>query len=165
MSSDSRRLLLAPSLFWLGIFVVATVNRKFRPILKSSERFPGPPFQPPDLRHFALITRASRSPAYSPPSATPSIRFLSIGSQIRSTPPPHTRSPSYSCASFRSPCRAHKKKSPCPDRAEALTDHQIDQAALRFGAVRTCVEYSVRPTKARPPTRLPTTVGISFQIR
>ena len=38
--------------------------------------------QPPDLRHFALITRASRSWARSPCSAAPSIRFLFIGSQI-----------------------------------------------------------------------------------
>ena len=35
--------------------------------------------------------------------------------------------------------------------------------AGRFGAVLTWVEYSVSPVKARPPTRLPTTVGISFQ--
>ncbi len=38
-------------------------------------------------------------------------------------------------------------------------------AALRFGSVRTCVAYRVSPVKARPPTRLPSTVGISFQIR
>src|SRR5690606_37288623 len=38
--------------------------------------------QPPDLRRFALITRASRFYARSPCSATPSIRFLSIGSQL-----------------------------------------------------------------------------------
>ena len=38
--------------------------------------------QPPDLRHFTLITRASRSHACSPCSAAPSIRFLPIGSQI-----------------------------------------------------------------------------------
>ena len=38
--------------------------------------------QPPDLRRFVLITRASRSFARSPCSAAPSIRFLSIGSQI-----------------------------------------------------------------------------------
>ena len=38
--------------------------------------------QPPDLRHFALITRASWSIAHSPCSAAPSIRFLSIGSQF-----------------------------------------------------------------------------------
>ena len=58
--------------------------------------------QPPDLRHLALITRASRFVARSPCSAAPSIRFLSIGSQLRSTLPPHTRSPSCSCASLRS---------------------------------------------------------------
>src|SRR5690606_13280912 len=38
--------------------------------------------QPPDLRHFALITRASRFLARSPCSAAPSIRFLFIGSQL-----------------------------------------------------------------------------------
>src|SRR3546814_10415733 len=37
------------------------------------------PAQPPDLRHFALATRASRLLARSPCSAAPSIRFLSIG--------------------------------------------------------------------------------------
>ena len=35
----------------------------------------------------------------------------------------------------------------------------------RFGAVLMWVAYSVNPVKERPPTRLPTTVGISFQIR
>ena len=39
------------------------------------------------------------------------------------------------------------------------------QAGTRRGAVRTCVEYNASPTKVSPPTRLPTTVGISFQIR
>ena len=38
--------------------------------------------QPPDLRRFALITRASRLLARSPCSAAPYIRFLSIGSQL-----------------------------------------------------------------------------------
>src|SRR5690606_25940518 len=38
--------------------------------------------QPPDLRHFALITRASRFTARSPCLAAPSIRFLFIGSQL-----------------------------------------------------------------------------------
>jgi hypothetical protein len=37
---------------------------------------------PPNLRHLALITRASRFHARSPCSATPSIRSLSIGSQF-----------------------------------------------------------------------------------
>ena len=35
----------------------------------------------------------------------------------------------------------------------------------RFGAVLMWVAYSVSPVKERPPTRLPTTVGISFQIK
>ncbi len=38
--------------------------------------------QSPDLRHFALITRASRSYARSPCSAAPSIRFLFIDSRF-----------------------------------------------------------------------------------
>src|SRR5690606_34679725 len=38
--------------------------------------------QPPDLRHLALITRASRFCARSPCLATPFIRFLFIGSQL-----------------------------------------------------------------------------------
>ena len=58
--------------------------------------------QPPDLRRFALTTRASRFHARSPCSAAPSIRFLYIGSQLRFTLPSHTRSPSCSCASLRS---------------------------------------------------------------
>jgi len=58
--------------------------------------------QPPDLRRLPLVTRASRSRARSPWSATPFIRFLFIGPQLRSTLPPHTRSPSCSCASLRS---------------------------------------------------------------
>ena len=41
------------------------------------------PAQPPDLRHFALTTRASRFLARSPCSAAPSVRFLFIGSQLR----------------------------------------------------------------------------------
>ena len=60
------------------------------------------PAQPPDLRRFALTTRASRFHARSPCLAAPFIRFLSIGSQFRSTLPFHTRSPSCSCASLRS---------------------------------------------------------------
>ena len=63
--------------------------------------------QPPDLRHFALATRASRLLARSPCSAAPCIRFLSIGSQFRSTLPPHGRSPFRSCASLRSLWPAH----------------------------------------------------------
>ena len=57
--------------------------------------------QPPDPRRLALITRASRFTARPPCSATPSSLFLYIGSELRSTLPPHTRSPSCSCASLR----------------------------------------------------------------
>src|ERR1035441_2950199 len=58
--------------------------------------------RPPDLRHRNLVTRASRFIARSPCSAPPSIRFLFIGPQFRSTLPPHNRSPSCSCASLHS---------------------------------------------------------------
>lgn len=55
-------------------------------------------FTPPTLGHesFAVCCR-------SPCSASPHIRFLFIGPQLRSTLPPHARSPSRSCASLRSP--------------------------------------------------------------
>ena len=58
------------------------------------------PAQPPDLRHFALTTRASWFVARSPCSPAPRIRFLFIGARFRSTLPLHTRSPACSCASF-----------------------------------------------------------------
>ena len=51
------------------------------------------------------------------------------------------------------------------DPLKSIAGQAATRAATRFGAVLTCVAYSVRPVKARPPTRLPTTVGISFQIR
>src|SRR5690606_8803117 len=38
--------------------------------------------QPPHLRRFALVTRASRSMALSPCLATPSMQFLFIGSRF-----------------------------------------------------------------------------------
>lgn len=65
--------------------------------------------QPPDLRHLALITRASRFLARSPCRASPSIRFLLIGSQLRSALSPYTRSPSCSCASLRSPRSTYER--------------------------------------------------------
>ena len=58
--------------------------------------------RPPNLRHRPLVTRASRLYARSPWSLAPSIRFLFIGPQLRSTLPPHGRSPFRSCASLRS---------------------------------------------------------------
>jgi hypothetical protein len=63
--------------------------------------------RPPDLRCFALTTTASRFVARSPCSAPPHIRFLSIGPRLRSALPPHTRSPSCSCASLHSPWSAY----------------------------------------------------------
>ena len=38
-------------------------------------------------------------------------------------------------------------------------------AARRLRPVRTWVEYSIMPVKVRPPTRLPSTTGISFHSR
>lgn len=58
--------------------------------------------QPPDLRHFALTTRASRFLARLPCLVAPSIQFLYIGSQFRFTLPSHSQSPFCSCASLRS---------------------------------------------------------------
>lgn len=40
-----------------------------------------------------------------------------------------------------------------------------DYGNARLGAVFRCVVYRVRPVNDSPPTRLPSTVGISFQIR
>ena len=37
--------------------------------------------------------------------------------------------------------------------------------ASRFGAVLRCVLYKVSPVNESPPTRLPSTVGISFQMK
>src|SRR6202035_1660811 len=58
--------------------------------------------RPPDLRRLALVTTASRSTARSPRSAPPSIRFLFVGPQLRSTlPSRQPRGPAL-CASLRS---------------------------------------------------------------
>ena len=51
------------------------------------------------------------------------------------------------------------------DNLRVQVDGKPAGAAARFGAVRACVAYKVKPVKARPPTRLPSTVGISFQIK
>jgi hypothetical protein len=55
------------------------------------------------LRRFPLVTRALRFVVRSPWLATPRIRFLFIGPQLRSTLPPHGQSPLRSRASLRSP--------------------------------------------------------------
>ena len=52
------------------------------PLQRAQERQDCLAAQPPDLRRFALITRASRFRARSPCSAVPSVRFLYIGSQL-----------------------------------------------------------------------------------
>lgn len=80
-----------------GFFFRRPFRHKARSRQVRTHSFPA---QPPDLRHFALTTRASRFRARSPCLAAPRIRFLSIGSQFRSTLPPHARSPSRSCASL-----------------------------------------------------------------
>jgi len=66
--------LLAPS-------GVATARRPFRHKARSPQvRTMAFPAQPPDLRRFASVVRASRSSARSPCSAAPPIRFLFVGS-------------------------------------------------------------------------------------
>ena len=108
-----RRSTRASTLLLVRPFVLPLL----RPLLTSRSVSPRRPFshearspqvrtrsftaQPPDLRHLALTTRASQNVACSPCSASPHIQFLSIGSRLRSTLPPHTQSPSCSCASLR----------------------------------------------------------------
>ena len=60
------------------------------------------PARPPDLRRLSLVTRASRSLARSPCSASPHIRFLFVGPRFRSTLPSDGRSPCRPCGSLRS---------------------------------------------------------------
>src|SRR5881397_1016017 len=59
------------------------------------------PTRPPDLRHRALVTRASRSLVRSPCSAPPRIRFLFVGPSVRSPLPsaPASR-PAFSALRF-----------------------------------------------------------------
>ena len=101
--------------------------------------------QPPDLRHVSLATRALRFMARSPCSATPSIRFLYIGSRFRSTLPSHDRSPVPSCASLRSLWPAHggtcthksapmlcaPKKNPPGEPSGLYSDYQPTRLAAR----------------------------------
>jgi len=90
---------MASADFSLRFFFRRPFRRKARSPQVRTHSFTA---QPPDLRRFALTTRTSRSHARSSCSAAPYIRFLFIASQFRSTLPPHTRSPSCSCASLRS---------------------------------------------------------------
>jgi len=85
-----------PSLFWLRL--IGHLLELLRPLLTSRSSFRRRPFrhktrspqvrthsfiaQPPDLRHFALVTKALQFIACSPCLAAPSIRFLFIGSQF-----------------------------------------------------------------------------------
>ena len=117
-TSDALRSTSAWSRTLLLVRPFAHYRQLLRPLLTSRSALRRRPFshearsprvrthsfaaQPPDLRRLALITRASRNYARSPCSAAPSIRFLFIGSQLRSTLPPHNQSPSCSCASLRS---------------------------------------------------------------
>ena len=94
------------------------------PLLTSRSVFPRRPFrhearsprvrthsftaQPPDIRHLALATRASRLLARSPCLAAPHIRFLFIGSRFtlhasspRSVTLPQLRFTSFAVASLR----------------------------------------------------------------
>jgi hypothetical protein len=95
-----------------------TAQRTLRPLLTSRSGSTPSPFQaqseispgknallhctaagftPPTLGHKSFAVRCPLAL-----SASPLIRFLSIGPQLRSTLPPHTRSPSCSCASLHS---------------------------------------------------------------
>ncbi len=92
----SHSLSFGPSSF--GLCLIGHRLELLRPLLTSRSSMRCRPFrhkarspqvrthsfiaQPPDLRHFALITRASRFLARSPCLAAPSIRFLFIGSQF-----------------------------------------------------------------------------------
>src|SRR5690606_31126675 len=116
--SSTRRLTL------LLVRPFAPYRRLLRPLLTSRSALPRCPFrhkarsprvrthsftaQPPDLRHFALATRASRLYARLPCSAAPSIRFLFIGSRFtlhasspRSVTLPRLRFTSFAVASLR----------------------------------------------------------------
>ena len=94
---------------WAG-----THRRPFRHKARSPQvRTQSFPAQPPDLRCRPLTTRASRFIARSPWSTSPYIRFLFIGSRFRFTLPPHTRSPSCSCASLRSLWSAYGRTFTC----------------------------------------------------
>jgi hypothetical protein len=78
-------------------------RRPFRHKARSP-RVTAPAFaaQPPHRRRLALITRTAQFMTRSSCSAGPSIWCSFIGSQLRSALPPHTQSPSCSCASLRS---------------------------------------------------------------
>src|SRR5437867_4049888 len=58
------------------------------------------PARPPDLRRRPLVTRASRSFARSPWSASPAIRFLFVGPQFRSPLPSASPSRLRPCGSL-----------------------------------------------------------------
>jgi hypothetical protein len=95
MSSDYSRS-FGPSCF--GCCLIGPLPALLRPLLTSRSSFRRRPFrhktrspqvrtlsfiaQPPDLRHFALVTKALQFIACSPCLAAPSIRFLFIGSQF-----------------------------------------------------------------------------------
>src|SRR5688500_4974741 len=76
--------LLRPLLTSRSAACIATLRHPFRCKARSPQvRTMAFPVQPPDLRRFALVVRASRSRARSPCSATPPIRFLFVGSRVR----------------------------------------------------------------------------------
>ena len=95
MSSDYS-LSFGPSPFWLRL--IGRLLELLRPLLTSRSSMRCRPFrhearspqvrtqtfiaQPPHLRRFALVTRASRFDARSPCLAAPSMQFLSIGSRF-----------------------------------------------------------------------------------
>ena len=73
--------------------------------------------------------------------------------------------------------RKHRKEPSVPERSDKyswsaslvlmLSTHWNNNNYFKslFGPVLMCVEYRVKPVNARPPTRLPSTVGNSFQMK
>ena len=96
--------------------------------------------RPPDLRSFALITRASRFYARSPCSATPCIRFLFIGSRLRFTLPLHARSPSRSCASLHSLWPTYERT--FTSKIMPMPGVREPQARQRFGRSTAAICYT-----------------------
>ncbi|MDB5573922.1 MAG: hypothetical protein JWR79_1079, partial [Tardiphaga sp.] len=61
-------------------------------------------------------------------------------------------------------CRPRRPPRRVRDTGVWNDDDYRASAAFRFGPVLICVAYSVRPVNDSPPMRLPSTVGISFQM-
>ena len=152
-------------------------RHKTRPPQVRARIFPA---QPPDLRRRPLVARASRSSARSPWSASPRIRFLFVGWQLRSPLPsaPPSRSdalrfargpcdqvPRRTCTSWPVPMLGAQKKerrvTPLPFEPAAVRPFQFlpDGASLgaSLGASRTASTFRVTstssPSSVPPPSR------------